>query len=188
MFANPVLLTSYLANVGEVRSRGVELDMRTSPVDGLSLSLSTAFDDAAYLSYPMGPCPPEQFTQPVCNLSGHRLPGAPRWSVSLDAEYVQPVGQLMAYAVNGYFGGQYDYRSSFFTNINDSLYARVPGYGVLNLRAGVRADDEAWDLSVWARNVADKFYYAGMGAVPFNSGAYATAAPPRPARWAARCG
>jgi len=44
---------------------------------------------------------------------------------------------------------------------------------VLNLRAGVRATDEAWDLSVWARNVADKFYYAGVGAVPFNSGVYA---------------
>jgi iron complex outermembrane recepter protein len=173
MFANPVLVTSYLANVGEVRSRGVELDMRASPVDGLSLSLSTAFDDAVYLSYPMGPCPLEQFTQPVCNLSGHRLPGAPRWSVSLDAEYVQPVGQLMTYAVNGYLGGQYDFRSSFFTSINDSLYSRVPGYGVLDLRTGVRADDEAWDLSFWLRNVADKFYYAGVGAVPFNSGAYA---------------
>ncbi len=173
MFANPVLVTSYLANVGKVRSRGVELDMRASPVDGLSLSVSTAFNDAVYLSYPMGPCPPEQFTQPVCNLSGHRLPGAPRWSVSLDAEYVRPMWQVMADAVNGYIGGQYDFRSSFFTNINDSLYARVPAYGVLNLRVGVRADDEGWDLSVWARNVTDKFYYAGVGAVPFNSGVYA---------------
>ncbi len=173
MFASPVLLASYLANVGEVRSRGVELDMRASPIDGLSTSLSTAFDDAVYVSYPMGPCPLEQFNQPSCNLSGHRLPGAPRWSVSLDAEYVRPLGQLMAYAVNGYVGGQYDYRSSFFTSINDSLYARVPGYGVANLRTGVRADDDAWDLSFWIRNVADKFYYAGVGALPFNSGAYA---------------
>jgi iron complex outermembrane receptor protein len=173
IFANPVLITSYLANIGKVRSRGIELDMRASPADGLNLSLSSAFDDAVYLSYPMGPCPLEQFTQAVCNLSGHRLPGAPRWSVSLDAEYVRPVGQLMAYAVNGYIGGQYDFRSSFFTSINDSLYSRVPGYGVLNLRTGVRADDDGWDLSFWIRNVADKFYYAGVGSLPFNSGAYA---------------
>lgn len=173
MFASPVLLTSYLANVGKVRSRGVELDMRASPLDGLNLSLSAAYDDASYQSYPMGPCPLEQFNQPVCNLDGHRLPGAPRWSLSLDAEYVRPVGQLMAYTLNGYIGGQYNYRSSVFTTINDSIYSRVPAYGVLNLRAGVRADDDAWDLSFWMRNVADTFYYVGLGALPFNSGAYA---------------
>ncbi len=172
-FANPVLVTSYLDNVGQVRSRGIELDMRAAPVDGLSLSLSTAFDDAIYESYPMGPCPLEQFAQPSCNLSGHHLPGAPRWSVSVDAEYVQPVGQLMTYAVNGYIGGQYDFRSSFFTSVDDSIYSRVPGYGVIDLRTGVRADDEAWDLSFWIRNLANKFYYAGLGPLPFNSGAYA---------------
>jgi iron complex outermembrane receptor protein len=170
IYANPALVTSYIANVGKVRSRGVEIDLRASPLDGLSLTLSGAYDDAVYVSYPMGPCPLEQLNEPVCDLSGRPLPGAPRWATSLAAEYVRPAGQLWAYAVSGYVGGQYSYRSSFFTGVNDSIYARVPGYSLLDLRAGLRADDGSWDLSFWVRNVADTFYYVTLGPVALNSG------------------
>jgi iron complex outermembrane receptor protein len=170
LYANPALVTSYIANVGEVRSRGVEIDLRASPLEGLSLTLSSAYDDASYVSYPMGPCPLEQLNEMVCNLAGRPLPGAPRWATSLAAEYVRPAGELFAFAVNTYVGGQYSYRSSFFTGVNDSVYARVPGYSLLDLRAGLRADDDVWDLSFWVRNAADTFYYATLGPVALNSG------------------
>jgi iron complex outermembrane receptor protein len=170
LYANPLQLSSYIANVGKVRSRGVEIDLRASPLDGLSLTLSGAYDAASYLSYPMGPCPLEQINQMVCDLSGRPLPGAPRWATSLAVEYIRPAGQLWAYGVNGYIGGQYSYRSSVFTGINDSIYARVPGYSLLDLRAGLRADDETWDLSFWARNATDTFYYGTIGPAPLNSG------------------
>lgn len=170
LYANPLLLTSYIANVGKVRSRGVEIDLRTSPLDGLSLTLSGAYDNASYISYPMGPCPIEQINQMVCDLGGHPLPGAPRWATSLAVEYIRPVGQLWTYGVNSYVGGQYSYRSAVFTAVNDSIYARVPGYSLLDLRAGFRADDETWDLSFWLRNATDTFYYGTVGAAPLNSG------------------
>ncbi len=38
------------------------------------------------------------------------------------------------------------------------------------MRAGLRADDESWDLSFWVRNVADTFYYVTLGPVALNSG------------------
>jgi len=42
------------------------------------------------------------------------------------------------------------------------------GYGLLNLRVGIRAKDRLWDLSVWGRNVTNRAYptnYFNYGAV-----------------------
>lgn len=31
-------------------------------------------------------------------------------------------------------------------------------YGLLNLRLGVRTEDQRWDLSLWGRNIGNKHY------------------------------
>lgn len=173
VLSDPVLVTSYLANVGKVRSRGIEIDAQAVPFDGLTVSLSGAYDYANYVSYPSGQCPLEQFTQPVCNLSGRPLPGASRWSGYLNVEYQHPIGQFSSYSVNGYIGADYSYRTAFYTNAADSIYSRVPGYGLLNLRVGARDEDDKWDLSFWVKNAADAYYYLTIGGVSFNSGAIA---------------
>src|SRR5207249_2827786 len=82
-------------------------------------------------------------------------------------------GNWWSNAVTGYVGGDFNYRSSYFTAANDSIYSRIPGYEITNLEIGARTDDGHWDLSFWARNAFDTKYYVTSGPIAFNSGAIA---------------
>jgi outer membrane receptor protein involved in Fe transport len=37
------------------------------------------------------------------------------------------------------------------------------GFGILNLRAGLHARTDNWNISVYANNVLDRRYYSGLG-------------------------
>ena len=47
----------------------------------------------------------------------------------------------------------------------------VDGYGLLNLRGGVRLAD-GWSVSVWSRNLLDRNYFELLSAAPGGSGLY----------------
>lgn len=146
---------SYIDNVGKVRSTGVEADARYSPTQGLVLSASGAYIDAVYVEYKDGLCPPEQLNRGrICDLSGEVLPGVSKWAGSLAADVFAPVG-----AVEAFGRVDYAYRSSYFTTVSDSRYSEVDAYGLVNARAGIRAPDQRWELSVWARNLLDEEYF-----------------------------
>jgi len=164
-------IVTYIANIPSVRSRGFEADIRATPFDGLSTYLSLAYTDAIYVSYPNAPCPIEKLDQPSCNLSGGVLPAVSRFALSAGGEYDRTVGQWQSNELIGYLGADVSYRSSYQSAVNDSIYSSVPGYGLLNLRAGVRTGDGRWDLSVWALNATNTNYTVTSGAVSFNSGA-----------------
>jgi iron complex outermembrane receptor protein len=162
---NLINSVSSLTNAGEVRSAGVEADIQARPTEDLSLYASAAYTDAKYTSYKAAPCAIEIRTTSTCDLSGQRLPGPPRWSASAGGEYSRPVSD----ALRAYVGADYSYRSDVFTTAANSIYSRIPAYGVLNLRAGVRADDGRWEVQVWGRNVTDEVYWLSLSAA--NTGA-----------------
>ncbi len=144
----------YISNVGKLRSRGVEVDARATPVDGLTLTFAGTYNDAYYLSYPKAPAPYLSSYLGFVDLSGQQASGAPKWSLSGSAEYVDHAGR-----VDVYLGTDASYRSSFIASVNLDPLTLVPGYGLLGLHAGVRDPDGKWDVSVWARNVTDTNYY-----------------------------
>lgn len=162
---------SSLTNAGKVRSRGVEVDLQARPTERLSLYGSATYNEASYRSYKAAPCPIEIRPTPglVCDLSDRRLPGPSLWSVSSGGEYAQPIGDLRGAEAELYLGADYSYRSAFYTTAANSIYSRIPGYGLVNLRIGVRAADRAWDLQAWVRNAADEDYYLALSAA--NTGA-----------------
>lgn len=148
---------AYISNIGKVRSKGVEIDLRATPADGLTLYGGGTYNLAKYVSYKNAQCPfelraPGQPT--VCDLSGARLPGAPRWAASAGGEYAHPIGN-----VEGYVGADYSYRSTYYSSYNDSRYSKIKGFGLVNTRLGIRSENGKWDASVWGRNVFNKLYY-----------------------------
>jgi iron complex outermembrane receptor protein len=161
--------TSALTNAGSVRSRGVELDLRAAPVEGLTLYGSTTYNDASYTAYAQAACPIEIHLTPYCDLTGRRLPGASLWAGSGGGEYRRAAGTLKAKAVEAYAGFDANYRSAYYTTAADSEYSKIPGYTLVNLRVGIAAEDGSWDLQLWGRNVFDKLYYLSLGAA--NTGA-----------------
>ncbi|WP_404476360.1 TonB-dependent receptor [Novosphingobium sp. BL-52-GroH] len=160
---------SYFTNVGKVRTRGFEGDLRASPAQWLSLYASGAYTDANYVSYADAPCPIEVTGQTTCDLSGRSLPGVSKWSASAGGEARAPVGSVAGRDAEAYFGADYSYRSTFNTTASLSRYSQIPGYSLVNARLGVRALDGLVDIQVWGRNLTNKTYYLSLSAA--NTGA-----------------
>jgi iron complex outermembrane recepter protein len=148
-------IVSYITNVGLLRSRGIELDARATPVDGLSLSLSGIYNDAYYVRYTRAqPSYLLTGSATFSDLSGQPASGAPKWSVTGASEYVRKVGSVAVYA-----GGDVSYRSGFYAAVNLDPFSYVPGYALIGLHAGVRDPGGRWDLSAFVRNLTDQNYY-----------------------------
>jgi len=147
-------LRTYIANIPKVRSRGLEAEASLRPVEGITLGASGTYTDAVYVNYANAPCPPENPSPTgICNLSGEPLSGAPKYAFSVSLDAAHPIGSLEAYGRL-----DYSYRSGYFTSVDNSRLARVDGYGLANLRVGVRDPKAAWDLSFWVRNLFDVNY------------------------------
>ena len=180
---DPVSLKSYLANIPQVRSWGLEATAQARPNADLSLYASATWDHAEYHTFPLGPCPVEQpLPAPTsCNFSGQPLPGVPRWALSGGFDLQRPVtaGDVEGQA---YLGVDASYRSSLNGAATNSIYSRLPPRTLVNLRFGFRSPDRRWDAYVWARNAANNRDFSSQAA--FSAG-YLIAFESDPRTWGA---
>ncbi len=161
------VIRGYLANVPEVRSRGIEVDVSIRPVDRLSAHLNYALTDAEYVSFPGAPTPIELSggSTPFVDASGGRLPGVSRHALSYGAEYRLPTrGEGEAY-----LGIDGSLRSDFSSSPTPSRVQNVEGYVLTNLRAGYRSG-RGWELFGWLRNAFDTDYVEFLTAAPGSTG------------------
>ncbi|MCU1723276.1 TonB-dependent receptor [Pseudomonas sp. 5P_5.1_Bac1] len=154
----------YLTNAGSVRSRGVEFESTLVPVRGLTLNVNGSYNDVRYLSYKDAPCPPEVSLQPgapaSCDLSGHQVVGASKWIANANGQYQWDLDN----GLQPYVTASYAFRSKAVGVVEDSDYARIPSYAVVNLSTGLRGDlgQGQWDVSLWVKNAFDKTYYTTL--------------------------
>ncbi|WPO99691.1 TonB-dependent receptor [Pseudomonas sp. HR96] len=159
---------SYLTNAGSVRSRGLELDSTLIPIRGLTLNINGTYNDVRYLSYKDAPCPPEVSERPgaptSCDLSGHQVVGASKWVTNANAEYKWN----LANGLEPYVTGSYSFRTHAVGTVEDSSYAQLPSYAVVNLSTGLRGNlgQGQWDTSIWLKNAFDKTYYTTLWNAP----------------------
>lgn len=146
---------SYIANVGTLRSRGVELDARVAPLEGLNATFAATYNDAKYTKYTNAVPDYLNSYKTSIDLSGRQASGAPKWALGGTVEYVHPAGGDR----DAYVGADGSYRSSFRAAVNLDPFSRVPGYALFGAHAGVRQSEGKWDLSVWVRNLFNKDYY-----------------------------
>ncbi|HXW69844.1 MAG TPA: TonB-dependent receptor [Methylocella sp.] len=165
---------TYLANAAEALSRGVELDLRAKPIDGLNTFASFTYNPTVFGSYANAACPYElSFMTTPCNLTGKPLPITPKFAMAVGGEYSRHINWFDSFSpkpVVGYAGADWTYQTGFFSNYDDSIYSYIPGYGLLNLHAGARFDDASWDLSVWVHNALDKHYFINLTATSLPGG------------------
>jgi len=149
---------SYLSNVGAVRSRGIELELRARLLKGFNVYGGGMYNLADYKSYKSAQCPWERRAPgdpPVCDLSGEQLPVAPKFSASAGGEYTV----RLTNGINGFVGADYSYRSSYTTLANNSRYSRVRRAGLVNARIGLKDANGHWQAHIWSQNLLDELYY-----------------------------
>ncbi|MGU3316903.1 TonB-dependent receptor [Sphingomonas sp. M6A6_1c] len=176
--SQPVLGT-YLANVGKIRLRGVELETALEPVRGYTLSFNAAHNDARYLSYEAAPAPLEYqaylATQQgvaaaatTLSLNGYQIRNAPRWTLQGGVDINRPVSDRVA--LTAYVNTAFRSRTNL---VNPrSIYFWQPGYALVNAGLGVKSADDRWSALLWSRNLFDQRYAtmfsAAGGASPIN--------------------
>jgi iron complex outermembrane recepter protein len=162
----------YLANAKRADSRGVELDLRAKPIEGLNVYGSVTYDDAYYASFDNSACPFEITGQNSCNLTGKPLANTPKWTVVVGGEYSHPIGNLLAAVIDkplvAYAGADFTFQTEYFSDetgaTTDSQYAIIHPYGLLDVHAGIKFDDGSWDLVAWVHNALNHHYFTSIGA------------------------
>jgi len=150
-------IRSFLANVGDVRSRGVEVEGAFDITPDLTLSANGSYIDATYTSYPNAPCAVGKVAP--CDLTGERLYQSPKYIANVSLRYQRDLAQ----GVVGYGLLNYAYRSDQEGTVQADPLTRIPSYSLVNARLGARFRDGKYDLSVWADNLLDETYFQSAG-------------------------
>ncbi|WP_339530043.1 TonB-dependent receptor [Pseudomonas mucidolens] len=150
-------LRDNLLNVGAVRLRGIELDFAWRLNERIDLRWGTAWSDARYRDFENAPCPPGS-GQWTCNLSGARLYNAPEWNTTAGVDWRYPLEA----GLEAYSGLDYSLRSGYQGTLEGGPGSYQPGYGLANLRVGLRDHERSWSVEGWARNLFDKQYITAV--------------------------
>jgi iron complex outermembrane receptor protein len=140
--------SSQVANVGEARGQGLELDLRWVPDEhwdatvGLSL-LDTEITDATDI-IEVGACG---------DCEGNKLPFAPEVSASTILSYRMPIA-----SGEGFITTEYIYRSEMHGGPDNIPDATVDAWDEFNFRLGYRSAS-TWYVTLWVENAFDEVYF-----------------------------
>lgn len=146
-------LAAITVNVPKAEITGVEFDGSIEPARWLTLGGSFNYTDA-------------RFTDNVVNVVGNptarfdTYPDTPKWSGVLYADVKAPITDRLTANLRGDIYAQ---THNYFSSTAKSLTAgaRIPGYSLVNLRAGIADIEAGWSLAGIVKNAFAKTYYTG---------------------------
>jgi outer membrane receptor protein involved in Fe transport len=151
----------FTANAGAARSRGVELQFETSPINHLDLQGGLGYTDAVITK--SAPFLSTRVGDPIQNV-------AP-WTAFLSASYYYPISSVL----DGYFRVDGNYVGKSHSATNDPINPRVRDpYTLVNLRTGITV--HTFELALYVENLGN--VHANLG----DNNSYSIELPGRP-RW-----
>jgi iron complex outermembrane receptor protein len=165
-------------SAGRLDTRGFEAQADLRVAKGLTLGANVAYVDAYFGSFPGDQCYTGEAigaspATNVCyqnhsNSSGNRLANAPKWTGTVSADYVRPVGD--GYQVE--FNGSVYTRSSVNFSSNDNPNTIQSAYTLLALNLGIGPQNGDWKLTVFCRNCGDHRFVTYIEPYPLVSSDY----------------
>lgn len=143
-----------LVNVPRSRINGAEINLTGQPTRALRISLSANFEDSKvnrhFLTYdPFGT---------LADVYGDRLPNAPRWQTTADAEYdFDTAGRWQPF-----IGGTVNYQSNSDAIFLGGTQFQLPARTLIDVRAGLQARNGTWSIQFFGRNVTNKYYWINV--------------------------
>ncbi|WP_374571994.1 TonB-dependent receptor [Phenylobacterium sp.] len=175
-----------VGNAGDAKISGLEMDMQARPLSPLSITGNLSWTRSEYSDYPAGPCistytptgssPPPGAPQPnplfpkSCDYTGYPLAYAPRLTGALHARWEQPFRDS---GYNWFVSGGASYTGGQYLDATLDPRSWQGAYALYDASFGFEADDGAWRLSVWGKNLGNKAYFVNETAQL--SGAYISA-------------
>ena len=160
------LPVSRVVNVGELRARGVEGDATWLATDWLTVRGSVGFNDATYLSFPLGECLSDrQGPGGVCDLKGRPLEQAPHWDTNLTPSVRVPLTSIPGFGriVPSFLSKvdltqalSFQYTDNRYLNDSDDPRTRQPAYFNLDGNVGFGNTTQGWSLQFRVDNITDE--------------------------------
>ncbi|MEX6723005.1 TonB-dependent receptor [Sphingosinicellaceae bacterium M-36] len=135
-------------NAGEATNWGAELSLRGRPVSGLHLFATLGYVDA-------------KIADKAANgeFANSRFRLQPKWQTSLGLTWDQPVGESLRLFVTP----TWTWQSQLYFDVPNSDLLSQDGYHLVNVRAGLGAIDDRWQVEVFANNLFDRNYLIDAG-------------------------
>ncbi|MFT4090083.1 MAG: TonB-dependent receptor [Asticcacaulis sp.] len=153
--------TFFLANVGKVRTQGIEFETSGLIAPHWRGTFSAHYLDAKIVRYDGAVCYPDQTQAAGCfgvpgrqNLANRPLPNAPRWKFSLVTDYNFNPDPQHHLAV----GMAYRWQSGTVMAMNQDPEAYQEAFGILNLSATLINRSQKYALTAFVNNVFDRFF------------------------------
>jgi iron complex outermembrane receptor protein len=146
-----VNLVLVIANAADAVIKGLEGEVQTAVHEYVTFYASASYTEAEYKDY----------IDPLRGIdySGNQIQRTPEFQGTAGIDINVPIFDDLEFIGNV----QYGYQSEMYygpDNTNDE-----PGYGLLDLRAGVGAPDGKWQMYAYAKNVTDELYRISV--IPF---------------------
>jgi iron complex outermembrane receptor protein len=139
-------------NAASASISGVELDLEAIPYRGLRLRASATWLDAQFGRFTsIDPIYPERGDQ---DLTGSRLPQAPRWQFGVSGEYGFPISSTLEIEARA----DYKWQSEVYFDLFNNRLNTQGTYGLLNASLSLGTLDESWSLTAFVRNAFDERY------------------------------
>jgi len=160
-----------LFTIGEVQTRGAELETHWHATQRLDLNIGMAWVDAVIKDFPNAQCYIRQTEEDGCitfpdstatgqiNLRGNKMPHAPKFRMTGVASYFIPLDGL---PFDMEITGSYRWQSKVWFDYRGNPDMRQNGYGVLNISATLRDHNDRYALSFFVNNAFDQNFYINM--------------------------
>lgn len=151
-------------NAGELRQQGVEADFVWAPLDQLRFIGGLSYLDSEFQEYDNASPLPGGAPQ---DLAGERNHYAPEWQGSLVADWTD---EFKPWSGTEYFlraETQYVGEQNVGSATNQNPQTIQDEYQLFNAGIGLRAQDNAWELSVFGRNLGNEGYCENIFEQPF---------------------
>jgi len=153
---NTFLGTAFVVeSIPELTSRGVDADfLWFTPIEGLTLGGGVTYTDAQYGRFTAADLAIPGNFPGISLLPGATPSFAPEWSYVGSINFNRSIGNGLEFGFS--LSGKYvtDYNTG-----SDLLPFKLQeGFGTLNGRISIGAEDERWTLEAWAQNLTDEEY------------------------------
>jgi iron complex outermembrane receptor protein len=175
-----------LGDAGNVRSRGFEMDSNWRATRDLTISGGYTYDDGYIVQYNCTAAQNVETTTPSAGNAaslakclahnGQILPFAPKNKFNVTANYNVPLPD--AVPVNLRINTTYTYTSTINFDLDQSVLARQPSYGLWNASATFSTKDNRYKVSFIGKNLLNQYYVTFI--TPATSLAPGTLNPPLP--------
>ncbi|RZV52483.1 MAG: TonB-dependent receptor, partial [Sphingomonadaceae bacterium] len=149
-----------------VRSRGVEFELFSRPIDNVQLNFGGTYVDTKYNEDLVGANGAPLGTS-FFQLPGRRISNSNQFTITGSLAWTPPIGNS---GLTGLFYVDGRHMSSFNTGSDLDLEKVQPAFQVVNGRVGIRGPDENWSIELWGQNLLNEDFIQVAFDAPIQGG------------------